>query len=250
MRPTRRPYCAASAARWFHRPGSRRRRAAGRRRCSRRPATWAAEPVDGGVDGVLGHDPVGRVLAAGDHDQSRHRVRDGVLARQLAVGVVLAGQQRAQAGVDALDVLAGQRLGEDLVDLVEQVVDVGCGWRPGGPCPASQSVSVVPMIQCRPHGMTNSTDFSVRRIRPGRRGSGRAARRGGCPCCARTWNWPRSPASAWRLVGPDAGGVDDLPGRGSRTRCAGLQVVHRAPTTRSPSRRRPTTRVRLATCAP
>ena len=24
-----------------------------------------------------------------------------------------------------------------------------------------QSVSVVPMIQCRPHGMTKSTDFSV-----------------------------------------------------------------------------------------
>ena len=27
-----------------------------------------------------------------------------------------------------------------------------------------QSVSVVPMIQCVPHGMTNSTDFSVRRM--------------------------------------------------------------------------------------
>ena len=31
---------------------------------------------------------------------------------------------------------------------------------------SSQSVSVVPMIQCRPHGMTNSTLCSVRRIRP------------------------------------------------------------------------------------
>ncbi len=30
----------------------------------------------------------------------------------------------------------------------------------------SQSVSVVPTIQCRPHGMTNRTLFSVRRISP------------------------------------------------------------------------------------
>ena len=29
-----------------------------------------------------------------------------------------------------------------------------------------QSVSVVPMIQCPPHGMTNSTDVAVRRISP------------------------------------------------------------------------------------
>ena len=29
-----------------------------------------------------------------------------------------------------------------------------------------QSVSVVPISQCRPHGMMNSTDFSVRRIIP------------------------------------------------------------------------------------
>ena len=29
-----------------------------------------------------------------------------------------------------------------------------------------QSVSVVPMIQCRPQGMTNRTDFSVRRMIP------------------------------------------------------------------------------------
>ncbi len=30
----------------------------------------------------------------------------------------------------------------------------------------SQAVSVVPMIQCRPHGMTNSTDFSVLVMKP------------------------------------------------------------------------------------
>ena len=75
-----------------------------------------------------------------------------------------------------------------------------------------QSVSVVPMIQCRPHGMTNSTDFSVRRIRP-------------------TVDWKRSlrhhevdalggadlQLAAVRhhglgFVGPHAGGVDDLLG--------------------------------------
>ena len=37
---------------------------------------------------------------------------------------------------------------------------VAAGWARS----RSQSVSVVPMIQCVPHGMTNSTDFSVRRI--------------------------------------------------------------------------------------
>ena len=52
------------------------------------------------------------------------------------------------------------------------------------------------MIQCRPHGMTNSTDFSVRRMSPD---SPRMRSRGTTrwmPLLARTWNWPRSPASA------------------------------------------------------
>ena len=97
--------------------------------------------------------------------------------------------------------------------------------RPGGPCPSSQSVSVVPMIQCRPHGMTNSTDFSVRRISPvadwiRSRGTTRWM-----PLDARTWNWPRSPTSAWVVVGPHAGGVDDLPGPDLEL-AAGLQVAH------------------------
>ncbi len=52
-----------------------------------------------------------------------------------------------------------------------------------------QSVSVVPTIQCRPHGITNSTLVSVRRIiAGGRTGCGRAARRGGCP-------WTRAPGT-------------------------------------------------------
>ena len=113
----------------------------------------------------------------------------------------------------------------------------------------SQSVSVVPTIQCRPHGMTNSTDFSVRRIIPvvdwiRSRGTTRWM-----PLLARTLNWPRSPTIAcvssvqtpvalstcWAWIS----NVSPL----SRSRTV-------TPTTRSPSRRNPTTRVRLATRAP
>ncbi len=54
-------------------------------------------------------------------------------------------------------------------------------------------MSVVPTIQCRPQGMTNSTLFSVRRISPvsswiRSRGTTRWM-----PLDARTWNLPRSP---------------------------------------------------------
>ena len=41
-------------------------------------------------------------------------------------------------------------------------VRLAAGWARS----RSQSVSVVPMIQCAPHGITNSTLFSVRRISP------------------------------------------------------------------------------------
>ena len=77
------------------------------------------------VDRVGRHHPVGGVLAARDHDQAGHRVPDHVLAGELGRGLGLAGQQRPQAGVDALDVLAGQRRAEHRVDVLEQVVDVG-----------------------------------------------------------------------------------------------------------------------------
>ncbi len=36
----------------------------------------------------------------------------------------------------------------------------------GSSLPRCHVVSVVPMIQCRPQGMTKSTDFSVRMISP------------------------------------------------------------------------------------
>ncbi len=122
---------------------------------------------------------------------------------------------------------------------------LAAGWA----SPSFQSVSVVPMIQCRPHGMTNSTDFSVRRISPA---SPRIRSRGTTrwmPLLARTWNCPRSPTRPWvssvhtpvalmtcrartRIVRPDS------------------RSCTSAPVTRSPSRSSPTTRAREATCAP
>ena len=60
-----------------------------------------------------------------------------------------------------------------------------------------QSVSVVPMIQCVPHGMTNSTDFSVRRMIA----TSLTIRSRGTTTCtpldARTRNRPRCLDSAW-----------------------------------------------------
>ena len=90
---------------------------------------------------------------------------------------------------------------------------------------SAQSVSVVPMIQCRPHGMTNSTDFSVRRISPE---SERIRSRGTTrwiPLLARTWNWPRSPASAWVSSVHTPVALTTCRARTSNTR-PGLQVVH------------------------
>ena len=86
--------------------------------------------AEGEVDGVGGHDPVGRELAAGDRGEARHDAADRVLAGDLGRGGLGARsepglQQRAQARVDADDVLAADRLGEHLVGVVEHVVDVG-----------------------------------------------------------------------------------------------------------------------------
>ncbi len=85
------------------------------------------EAVHRFVHRVLGHHPVRRVLAARHDHQARDRVRDGVLAGELAGGVRLAGQQRAQPRVDALHVVPGERRGEDRVDVFQEVVDVGAG---------------------------------------------------------------------------------------------------------------------------
>ena len=60
-----------------------------------------------------------------------------------------------------------------------------------------QSVSVVPMIQCRPQGITNSTLCSVRRISPVSSCSRSRGTTRWMPLDARTWKRPRPPASSW-----------------------------------------------------
>ena len=162
---------------------------------TRAPA--ASMPAHRLVDGVLGHHPVGRVLAAGDDDQPGHRVADDVLAGQLARST----RTRRPAAAAARRRRPRRRRGSAArpapVDVVEQVVDVGAvaaGWA----LSRFQSVSVVPMIQCRPHGMTNSTRLLGAQDQPGAwsgcrsRGTTRWM-----PLEARTWNCPRSPAIAW-----------------------------------------------------
>ncbi len=73
----------------------------------------------------------------------------------------------------------------------------------------SQSVSVVPTIQCVPHGMTNSTDFSVRRIRP----VSELMRSRGTTMCtpldALHLELAAPAGELLDLVGPHAGAVDD-----------------------------------------
>ncbi len=113
----------------------------------------------------------------------------------------------------------------------------------------SQSVSVVPTIQCRPQGMTNSTDFSVRRISPvvewiRSRGTTRWM-----PLDARTWNWPRSPTIAWVSSVQTPVALTTCLARISYSPPPSTSCTL-APTTRSPSRRKPVTRARLAALAP
>ena len=112
-----------------------------------------------------------------------------------------------------------------------------------------QSVSVVPMIQWLVHGMMNSRLFSVWVISPVRelirfRGTTRWI-----PLDARTSNWPRPPSSCCSssihtpaaLIVCLARISNSAPDSRSRT-CT--------PATRSASRRKPTTRVLVATAAP
>ena len=112
-----------------------------------------------------------------------------------------------------------------------------------------QSVSVVPMIQCRPQGMTNRTDFSVRRISPTvdwkrSRGTTRWM-----PLEARTLSWPRSVTMAW---------VSSVQTPVALMTCLALMsnedpsswLTTLAPTTRSPSRRKDTTDIWFTAWAP
>ncbi len=112
-----------------------------------------------------------------------------------------------------------------------------------------QSVSVVPMIQWLPHGITNSTDFSVRRMIA----ESLTIRSRGTTMCtpfeARTRNRPRCRDRAWissvhtpvALITTCALTSVTEPSSESRTR---------TPETRSASRRNPTTWVDVRTTAP
>ena len=113
-----------------------------------------------------------------------------------------------------------------------------------------QGVSVVPTIQCRPHGMTNSTLFSVRRMIPVLDGDP-VARDDQVHALARLdLDLAAAADHALRVVGPDAGRVDDLLGEHVELARRSRGRRRRAPVTRSPSRRSVTTRTRLAHIAP
>ena len=136
IRATCRPEDLASAYREFHSAWKPSAPASGM--CSVQDgATLPSSPCADRVDRVPGHQPVGGVLAARDHHQARHRVGDRVLPRQLGGRLRLARQQRPQARVNALDIVLRQRHREHVVHLAEHVVDVGRGWPPGAPCPAT-----------------------------------------------------------------------------------------------------------------
>ena len=112
-----------------------------------------------------------------------------------------------------------------------------------------QSVSVVPIIQCRFHGITNSTLFSVRSRRPivdlnAERGTTMCT-----PFDARTFTCPVSPTIF--CVSPVHTPVAF---RTVRARMSNSSPVsrsrQRAPTTRSPFFKNSTTDVRFTACAP
>ena len=87
-----------------------------------------------------------------------------------------------------------------------------------------QSVSVVPMIQCRPHGITNSTDFSVRVMKPVSRADPVARHDEVDALAGLDVEAAAAADHLLDLVGPDAGGVDDDPGPDLEV-AAGLEVA-------------------------
>ena len=112
-----------------------------------------------------------------------------------------------------------------------------------------QSVSVVPISQCWPHGMTKSTDFSVRRMIPDSEAMRSFGTTRWMPLEARTLNWPRLPDS------PSTSSVQtpvQTITESARTSPVSPVSTSRmvAPTTRPPSRTMPTTWVEVRTVAP
>lgn len=112
-----------------------------------------------------------------------------------------------------------------------------------------QRVSVVPMIQCLPHGMTNSTDFSVRMMSPLSEWMRSRGTTRWMPLDARTWICPRPPTSCWMSSVHTPVALTTWRARTSNS--APFSRSHtRTPVTRSPSRRKPIACTREATCAP
>ena len=112
-------------------------------------------------------------------------------------------------------------------------------------------MSVVPTIQCSPHGMKNSTLLSVRTITPV---SACIAARGTTMCTPldiRTWYPAWTPASSWtRSVHTPA--QTTTASAVTVTSCPVSSLRTRAPVTRSPSGERssPTALTRVAITAP
>lgn len=112
-----------------------------------------------------------------------------------------------------------------------------------------QSVSVVPMIQWVPHGMTNSTDFSVRRMIA----ASETIRSRGTTMCtpleARTWNRPRWRDNAWISSVHTPVALTTTCPRTSVT-SPSSESRTRTPVTRSPSRSSATTWLEVRMTAP
>ena len=77
------------------------------------------------IDGVLGHGPVGRELAAGDRDDTRAGDADAVTAREVG-GAFLGGgaEQRAQSGPRCGDVRFGEWRDQRAIDGAQEICHV------------------------------------------------------------------------------------------------------------------------------
>ncbi len=112
-----------------------------------------------------------------------------------------------------------------------------------------QSVSVVPMIQCRPQGMMNSTLSAARAMIPVEEWMRSLGTTRWTPLATRRLIIPRPPTIAW---------ISSVHTPVALTTCwARIPIsapvsrsTARTPVTRSPSRSRPRTWTRDATCAP
>ena len=113
----------------------------------------------------------------------------------------------------------------------------------------SQDVSVVPMIQKCPHGITNSTDFSVLVMKPHSDRIRSLGTTTWMPLLASTSSCAVPPTRSCTSSVQTPAALMTTRARISRSRWPSRSRA-RTPTTRSPSRRKPVTLVRVATWAP